>query len=99
METIQNDLNIIKELLQKQNIQQKEILTLDEVSDYLCLSKSCIYKMTSKKEIPFYCPMGKKIYFLKSELYNWVVSSKVTPINEITEEVENYLGREIKSRS
>ena len=54
METILKQLNELKELLQKQNIQQKEILTLKEVSEYLQLSKSCLYKMTSRKEIPFY---------------------------------------------
>ena len=96
METILKQLNELKELLQKQNIQQKEILTLKEISEYLQLSKSCLYKMTSKKEIPFYSPGGKKIYFHKKEIDDWVFNSRVIPISEIDEEVENYISRTSK---
>ena len=93
METIQKQLNELKELLLKQNIQQKEILTLNEVAEYLQLSKSCLYKMTSSKEIPFYSPGGKKIYFHKKEIDDWVINSRVVPLSEIDEEIENYLSR------
>lgn len=96
MEFIQEQLNEIKELLEKQNLQQQEFLTLKEASEYLQLSKSCLYKITSKKEIPFYAPGGKKIYFKKVELDNWILSSRVSSTNDIGLEVENYLSRTSK---
>jgi predicted transcriptional regulator of viral defense system len=40
MEFIQNELKEIKELLKKQTIQQKEILTIEEASEFLGLSTS-----------------------------------------------------------
>ena len=68
MEFIQNELKEIKELLKKQTIQQKEILTIEEASEFLGLSVSRLYKMTSNKEIPHYKPGGKKIYLNCKEL-------------------------------
>jgi len=96
METIQNEVKQIKQFIKEQSILKKEILTLEEVAWYLGLSKSSIYKLTSKREIPFYSPGGKKVYFKKSEIENWVYKSKVTPIDEVENEVENFLSRNNK---
>lgn len=54
----------------------KEIMNIDELSEYLNISKSFIYKLTSQKNIPHYCPTGKLIYFSKREIIDWVVSNK-----------------------
>ncbi len=91
-------LNEIEALLRKQYALSKEILTLEEGADYLCLSKSALYKLTSKREIPFYNPGGKKIYFKKSELENWVLNSKTISSEEIEIEMNTYLGRTKKSK-
>lgn len=91
-------LNEIEALLKKQYALSKEILTLDETADYLSLSKSALYKMTSKKEIPFYNPGGKKIYFKKTEIENWVISSKSNSMAEIEVEINSYLSRSQKSK-
>jgi len=88
----------IEALLKKQYALSKEILTLDETADYLSLSKSALYKMTSKKEIPFYNPGGKKIYFNKTEIDSWVLSAKSNSIEEIEDEIDSYLGRTQKSK-
>ena len=96
METIQNEVKQIKQFIKEQSILRKEILTLEEVTWYLGLSKSSIYKLTSRREIPFYSPGGKKLYFRKSEIDNWIYNSKVTPIDEVENEVENYLSRNNK---
>jgi excisionase family DNA binding protein len=97
MEFIQNEINEIKELLLALNIQQKEFLTVEDVTVYLQLSKSCLFKMTSNKEIPFYKPGGKKLYFKRSELDEWVFSSKVVSNDNLADETENYLSRTSKN--
>ncbi len=97
MEFIQKEIKELKKLLLAQNIQQKEILTVDDAIIYLQLSKSCLHKMTSNKEIPFYKPGGKKIYFKKSELDAWVFKGKITSNNELECDVENYLSRTNKN--
>ena len=63
MESIQNEVKQIKQFIKEQSILRKEILTLEEVTWYLGLSKSSVYKLTSKRQIPFYAPGGKKMYF------------------------------------
>jgi len=50
---------------------QKDILTISDAAEYLNLSKSALYKMTSKLAIPFY-KVGKKIYFKHTELLEWI---------------------------
>jgi excisionase family DNA binding protein len=97
MELFQQQLDKIEALLKKQNALSKEVLTLEEAAEYLQLSKSCLYKMTSNKEISHYVPGGKKIYFRRTELDNWVFNSKVTPSSEFDQEIENYLSRTQKS--
>jgi excisionase family DNA binding protein len=97
MDFIQNELKEIKELLKKQTIQQKERLTLEEATEYLQLSKSCLYKMTSKREIPVYSPGGKKIYFKRTELDAWVFASRIAPTREFEDELGIYLSRTSKN--
>lgn len=91
-------LNEIEALLRKQYALSKEVLTLEEASDFLSLSKSAIYKLTSKKEIPYYNPGGKKIFFKRTELENWVFASKSVSVDEVDDEISSYLSRTQKSK-
>ncbi len=84
-------------LIKKQGVLGKEILTLEAAAEYLQLSKSCVYKMTSNKELPYYVPGGKKIYFRRTELDKWIFGSRVTPVDEIKLETESYLCGPSKS--
>ncbi|EDP96741.1 helix-turn-helix domain-containing protein [Kordia algicida OT-1] len=97
MEFIQKELKEIKELLKKQTLQQKEILTIEEASEFLGLSTSRLYKMTSNKEIPHYKPGGKKIYLNRQELEQWILNSRVDSINDVDDELDSYLSRTNKS--
>lgn len=91
-------LDEIEALLKRQYALSKEILTLEEATDFLSLSKSAIYKLTSKKEIPYYNPGGKKIFFKRTELENWILSSKSISVDELDAEITSYLSRTQKSR-
>lgn len=97
MEFIQNELKEIKELLIKQTIQQKDILTIEEASEFLELSVSRLYKMTSNKEIPHYKPGGKKIYLNRLELEQWILNSRVASTYDLDDELDNYLSRTTKN--
>jgi excisionase family DNA binding protein len=99
MEIILKKLEKLEVLIERHYILSKEILSLEEAAEYLKLSKSCLYKMTSAKEIPYYVPGGKKIYFRRIELDNWILNSKVNSVNELDFETENYIGRISKSKS
>ena len=64
------------ERIGKESFTAKDILSLDEACFLLNASKSQLYKLTRTHRIPHYKP-NRKIYFLKSELVEWV---KQTPL-------------------
>lgn len=74
----------------------KEVLTLDECSDFTGLSKSHLYKLTSTNQIPHYKPQGKKVYFDKKELVTWLKSRRVATNKELETEAANYLIKKNK---
>lgn len=67
--TIQSKLNEIIKLLKGQ---AEKPMSFREACKYLHITPSYLYKLTSLKSIKFYKPMGKLIYFKKSELDNWI---------------------------
>ncbi|WP_338734033.1 helix-turn-helix domain-containing protein [Mangrovimonas cancribranchiae] len=83
----------IKNILEKQNIVSKDILNFEEALSYLKVSKSFLYKMTSKGEITYYKPNGKLIYFKRSDLDVWMLRNEVSGTNELEDEIDNFLKR------
>ena len=81
------------ERIEKNLLLQKEVLNLEEVARYTGISKSQLYKLTSSKRIPHYCPTGRFLYFNRKEVEEWLQQNRVTPINEIKEDAENYCVR------
>lgn len=86
-----NKLDSITRMLREQNLLKKEVLTFSEATDYLSVSSSHLYKLTSNNIIPFYKPNKKKIFFKRSELDTWLTSRRIEPNSEIAEEADNYL--------
>jgi excisionase family DNA binding protein len=57
---------------------KSDYLNVTELSEYLKMSTSHIYSLTSRKEIPHIKVLGKKLLFEKSEILNWLKSKKVS---------------------
>lgn len=64
----------------------KTTFNLEEAADYLHVSKSFLYKLTSQNKIAHYKPSGKLVYFEKNELDGWILQNRITPQSEITAE-------------
>lgn len=81
--------NIEERLTNLERINQgaKTILTLEEVAEYTNYSKSYIYKLTSRREIPCYKPNGKQLYFKRTEIDEWLLSNRKMTNKEIESEV------------
>lgn len=86
LEKIEHDLAEIK-------LMRKDVLNFSEACKYLDVSQSCLYKFTSKNKIPHYSPGGKKLYFKRSELDEWLLSKRKNSNEdvEISQLVANYL--------
>ena len=52
-----------------------EILHIDQAAELLNLAKATIYCLTSKGKIPHF-KTGKKLYFKRSELLEWIEANK-----------------------
>ena len=72
LELIKEELQVIKELLANNN---KKVLNLNEVADYIGFSKSYIYKLTSQNLIPHSKPSGKAVFFNRDEIDKWLLSN------------------------
>ena len=72
-------------------METKKVLTFEEAANYMGMSKSCLYKMTSQKIVPHYKPNGKLIFFELDELERWLMSVRVKPQCEIEEEASTYV--------
>ena len=81
----------IEKLLETQQAMQKQVLNFNDACIYLELSQSHLYKLTSTGSIPHYKPNGKKLYFNRQELDNWLLRNRSNSIDEIEQEAANYL--------
>ena len=77
--------------LDEQNILQKTVLNLSEAAKYLDISESHLYKLTSTRQIPHFCPQGKKLYFRREELDQWLQRNRQSSSDEIDREATKYL--------
>ena len=94
-ELILNKLSEIVNKLDEQNLLQKTVLNFNEACSYLDVSQSHLYKLTSTRQIPHFCPQGKKLYFNRTELDAWLQRNRQSTNEEIEQEVNAKL---IKSR-
>lgn len=79
--------------LEQATLLQKEVLNFQEAVRYTGFSDSYLYKLTSTKAIPHYCPLGKFLFFNRIELEEWLQRTRVTPKYEIEAEAEKYCMR------
>lgn len=83
----------IETMLQEQNLLKKEVLNLNEAAAYLDISASHLYKLTSQKQIPHFCPQGKKLYFNRAELDQWLQRNRQHSEDEIDQMANDYITR------
>lgn len=71
---------------------KQEILSLSEACEITGFSKSWMYKLTSTREIPhFKSPGGKKIFFIQSEILDWLLQNRVSISKEIDANAVEYV--------
>ncbi len=81
---IRDRLMRIEERLNKLPIAEEkepEFLTIDQVSDLLNLTKATIYSKVCRNQIPVN-KRGKRLYFERIELLNWVKKGRKKTIDE-----------------
>ena len=88
--------NSIESLLQKLQFESKqpehsELLTIQQAAEIIKLSVPTIYGLVSRMEIP-YSKKGKRLYFSKQELLEWVKAGRKKTNAEIAAAADDYLN-------
>ena len=91
-ELILQKLNQIEQKLDEQNLLQKSVLNFNEACRYLEISASHLYKLTSTRQIPHFCPQGKKLYFNRTELDTWLQRNRQNSSDEIEKAATDYIN-------
>jgi len=81
----------LETIIKQQNILKKDVLNMEEACQYLRLSKSHMYKLTSQRAIPHFCPEGKRLYFKREELDQWLLRNRIDSKEEIQTMAADYL--------
>lgn len=81
----------LEQRIGEQNLLMKEVLNFNDACNYLDISASHLYKLTSQKSIPHFCPQGKKLYFNRAELDEWLQRNRQSSTDEIETMAANYL--------
>jgi excisionase family DNA binding protein len=84
-------MNNIEKLLQENKVNNvvadDDLLTISEAAKLLKLSVATIYTKVCRNEIPAN-KQGKRLYFYRGELLNWIKSGRIKTISEIQQETE-----------
>lgn len=62
-----------------------ELMTISQAAEFLNLSVQTLYGKVCHREIPV-SKKGKRLYFYKSELEDWIRSDKKKTVNELREQ-------------
>lgn len=77
VQTLVNEIRQLREQLQS----QERPLTLQEAAQYLNLSKSRLYVLTSTAQIPHFKP-SKKIFFQRKDLDAYLLQNRINSRQE-----------------
>ena len=100
-EIIDERLSRIESLLEKtfakinefdSNSSVRKIMNVEQVSNYLGVSKAYIYKLTGSNNIP-HSKRGNRLYFEQKTINNWVLENKVLTQKEIERQADDYLSK------
>ena len=88
---ILDKLTLIAEKIDEQNMLQKAVLNFNVACKYIDVSPSHLYKLTIAKQIPHFCPQGKKLYFRRDELDDWLLRNRQATTEELEQQAPEFI--------
>ncbi|MBU2901565.1 helix-turn-helix domain-containing protein [Maribacter dokdonensis] len=77
-------------MMVERKLEQEIPIGIDEAAKTVNKSKYTLYSLVAKNKIPYH-KQGKHLYFLKSELIDWIKAGKRENKASIQNEVDEYL--------
>ncbi|WP_375379294.1 helix-turn-helix domain-containing protein [Chryseobacterium luquanense] len=65
-------------------------MSIQDVAEYTGWQVSYLYQLTSKRIIPFYKPRNGKLFFRRSEINEFLFSSKKKTIKQLELDATNF---------
>ena len=90
MKEVLQRLTTLEKAIRQQSALMKSVLGVPEAAQYLCVSCSYLYKLTSQGQIPCYKPNGKKVYFRRDELDKWLLRNRKISQEELEQQAVDY---------
>jgi len=90
LSNIENLLLDLKHSNKEHQPESDQLFTIQEAGELIKLSVPTLYGYVSRNEIPF-SKKGKRLYFSKQELMDWVKTGRKKTIAEINNEANTYL--------
>lgn len=85
---IENIEKLLQEIKLNNNVAEDEILTVSDAAKLLKLSVATVYTKVCRNEIPAN-KQGKRLYFYRKELLDWIKSGRIRTISDIQRDVES----------
>lgn len=79
---------MVKRILQPDPL--PDLMTIKQAGEYLSLTTPTMYNKVSRNQLP-YMKRGKKLYFSRAELTEYLKAGRNKTADELIEEVESYL--------
>jgi excisionase family DNA binding protein len=71
--------------------QPDQLLTIQQVGELLHLRRPTIYSKVSKNELPGVCKQGKRLYFDRQTIIDWIKQGRKLTNAEIEQQADKYL--------
>ena len=69
------------------------LVNVKQLSEMLGFKPAYVRKLVQEGQIPYYKPNGKRLYFKKTELNEWLQSNRVTPVDEAESSAALYIAK------
>lgn len=92
--TLTEEVRELRKLFLEPQPQQEtdKFLTIQETADFLNLSVPTIYSKVQRRQLP-YMKQGKRLYFSKTELTEYIEQGRKKTVSEIESEALSYLAK------
>lgn len=89
MSDLERKIDELVQLVRLQNTLQKDVLDINDAVLFTGYRKSTLYKKCHTGELAYYKPSGKKIFFKKKDLEDFIFQYRIKSNQEIRDEVNN----------
>jgi len=76
----------LENLFQKNQLNQKKVLTLEEFCIYTGYSESTAYKLSSKRKVP-HSKLGRTLFFDREKIEIWLLQNSIKTTEQIQEDL------------